>query len=58
LGIGNPVGGATWCRDRIMRNWTSHGLNRGYLTVSRWHATETSFGGEGFGWRPVLERID
>lgn len=57
LGIGSTNGGATWCRERLDIDGEPHGINRGFLTVSRFHATETGFSGSGFGWRPVLEAI-
>jgi hypothetical protein len=57
LVVGVPQGSATWCRDRMVRDGKTHGVNRGYFTVSRFHATEVGFEGDGFGWRPVLEAI-
>jgi hypothetical protein len=55
--IGLPRASATWCRDRLEINGKTHGVNRGYMTVSRFHATPVEFDGDGFGWRPVLEAI-
>jgi hypothetical protein len=57
LGIGAQLGGSTWCRDTITIDGSPHGVNRGYVTISRFHATSTEFDGDGFGWRPVLELI-
>jgi hypothetical protein len=57
LGIGVAPGSATWCQETIEINGKAHGVNRGYMTISRFHATETTFTGSGFGWRPVLELI-
>lgn len=57
LHIGMSDGSATWCQERIEVDGKLHGVNRGYLTVSRFHATETDYTGTGFGWRPVLESI-
>jgi hypothetical protein len=58
LHIGELEGAATWCQERRVVRGREHAVNRGYLTVSRFHLTETGFRGYGFGWRPVLERID
>ena len=58
LHIGDFHGAASWCRETQMLHGTLHAVNRGYLTVSRFHLTEASFHGSGFGWRPVLERVD
>jgi hypothetical protein len=57
LSIGVAPGSATWCQETIEINGKPHGVNRGYMTISRFHATETSFTGLGFGWRPLLELI-
>jgi hypothetical protein len=57
LSIGVAPGSATWCQERIELDGKAHGVNRGYLTISRFHATETAFTGSGFGWRPVLEQM-
>ena len=57
LNIGVGPGSATWCQETIEINGKAHGVNRGYVTISRFHATETAFAGSGFGWRPVLELI-
>lgn len=57
LGIGLEHGGASWCQELIEVSGKTHGVNRGYLTISRFHATETDYVGSGFGWRPVLESI-
>jgi hypothetical protein len=57
LHIGVGAGAATWCQERIQINGKAHGVNRGYLTIARFHATETDFDGGGFGWRPVLEAM-
>ncbi|HRP98252.1 MAG TPA: hypothetical protein PL143_18605 [Rhodocyclaceae bacterium] len=57
LGIGTANGSATWCRERLDIDGKSHAVNRGFLTVSRFHATAAAFAGWGFGWRPVLEPI-
>ena len=57
LHVGVETGGATWCRDTLDIAGKTHGVNRGYLTVSRFHATEIDFDGAGFGWRPVLVPI-
>jgi hypothetical protein len=58
LYIGEEPGSATWCMERVTRNGREYAVNRGYLTVSRFHMTEPAHSGTGFGWRPVLERID
>jgi len=55
--IGLPSASATWCRDRLEISGKTHGVNRGYMTVSRFHATPVEFDGDGFGWRPVLEPV-
>jgi hypothetical protein len=55
LHVGIRDGGATWCQDTLSIDGKSHGVNRGFMTISRFHATESSFAGSGFGWRPVLE---
>lgn len=58
LGVGESADGtATWCRETLRINGKTHAVNRGYLTVSRFHATPTDFDGAGFGWRPVLEPL-
>jgi hypothetical protein len=57
INVGPLFGGSSWCRDRLQRDGKTHGVNRGYMTVSRFHATEVAFDGDGFGWRPVLEAI-
>ena len=57
LHVGSLVGSATWCQETVSIDGQAHGVNRGYLTVSRFHATEISFSGSGFGWRPVLELL-
>jgi hypothetical protein len=57
LNVGVPLAAASWCRDRLERSGKTHGVNRGYMTVSRFHATEVDFDGDGFGWRPVLEAV-
>ena len=49
--------GATWCRETMAIDGKIHAVNRGFFTVSRFHATETSFDGAGFAWRPVLEAM-
>lgn len=58
LHIGALEGAATWCQERRMVRGREHAVSRGYLTVSRFHLTEPGFRGYGFGWRPVLERIE
>jgi hypothetical protein len=58
LHIGEIDGAASWCQERETIRGREHAVNRGYLTVSRFHLTETTYRGTGFGWRPVLERID
>jgi hypothetical protein len=56
LGVGSTENGsATWCRETLVLDGKVFAVNRGHLTVSRFHATEISFDGTGFGWRPVLE---
>ena len=57
LGIVSGHGGATWCRETEQLRGDRHAINRGYMTVARYHLTESSFSGSGFGWRPVLELI-
>ncbi len=58
LAIGGSTShSANWCRERIEIDGKMHAVNRGFLTVSRFHATETSFEGDGFSWRPVLEKV-
>jgi hypothetical protein len=57
LGVGDGPQLATWCRDRMRIGWKHYAVNRGYFTVSRFHATETSYTGGAFAWRPVLERV-
>lgn len=57
LRVGIQNGSATWCQETIEIDGKAHGVNRGYMTISRFHATETSYTGSGFGWRPVLEAI-
>jgi len=58
LGVGSEGNGrATWCRETLEFHGKTFAVNRGYLTVSRFHATETDFDGAGFGWRPVLEAL-
>jgi hypothetical protein len=51
-------GGATWCWETQDMHGDRYAVNRGYLTVARFHLTESHFSGSGFGWRPVLELID
>lgn len=58
LHTGEREGAATWCQDRRVLHGREYAVNRGYLTVSRFHLTETTFRGYGFGWRPVLERVE
>lgn len=57
LHMGFDHGSATWCRNRMTVDGDDYAVNRGFLTVSRFHATPTGFAGAGFGWRPVLEEI-
>ena len=57
LGVGAGPGAATWCQETIQIKGKTHGVNRGYLVISRFHATETHFTGAAFGWRPVLEAV-
>lgn len=57
LVVGVLLGSSTWCQDRMERGGETLGVSRGYTTVSRFHATEIGFVGDGFGWRPVLEAI-
>lgn len=57
LVIGTRPGGSTWCMERKRVGIKLHAINRGFLTVSRHHATVPDFVGWGFGWRPVLELI-
>lgn len=57
LGIGEGLGMTTWCREREAVRGRPHGVNRGFLSVSRFHLTETDYSDPAFGWRPVLERI-
>lgn len=57
LHIGYEHASAAWCRNTLEIDGDLYGVNRGYLTVSRFHATPTGFAGAGFGWRPVLEAI-
>ena len=51
-------GGATWCREAQQLHGERHAVNRGYLTVARYHVTPSDFTGSGFGWRPVLELVE
>jgi hypothetical protein len=55
--IGVGPGSASWCQETVNVNGEIHGVNRGFLTISRFHATKTDFTGSGFGWRPVLEYV-
>lgn len=55
VAVGEDFGRATWCRETIEIGGRTHGVNRGYVTISRYHATEIDYEGSGFGWRPVLE---
>ncbi|MEX2283583.1 MAG: hypothetical protein WEE89_13950 [Gemmatimonadota bacterium] len=55
LHIGELDGSATWCQERHLIDGKYFAVNRGYLTISRYHLSEISFKGSGFGWRPVLE---
>ena len=57
LHIGFEHGSATWCRNTIELDGERYGVNRGYLTISRFHATPSGYAGSGFGWRPVLEPL-
>jgi hypothetical protein len=58
LGVGREAAGrATWCQETFEIGGEAFAVNRGYLTVSRFHATPTGFEGTGFGWRPVLEPL-
>jgi hypothetical protein len=57
LHVGFEYGSATWCRNTIELDGERYGVNRGYLTISRFHATPSEYGGAGFGWRPVLEPV-
>jgi len=57
LYVGVGSGRATWCQETIKIDGKAHGVNRGYMTISRFHATETAFAGAGFSWRPVLELV-
>lgn len=57
LNIGAMSGAASWCQERKNLYGKDHGINRGFLVPSRYHATDVDFRGSGFGWRPVLERI-
>ncbi len=53
----NIKGLSSWCKEREIIDNFPYATNRGFLVVSRFHLTETSFSGIGFGWRPVLELI-
>ncbi len=57
VSVGEYPSATTWCQERIKIKRRLHAVNRGYLTVSRFHATETDYVGSGFVWRPVLEAI-
>lgn len=57
LYIGEHLGSASWCHERQTIDGKQHAVNRGYLTVSRFHLTEVDYLGSGFGWRPVLELV-
>lgn len=57
LNLASGLGSTTWCQERIRIKRKAHGVNRGYFTVSRFHATETDFTGSAFAWRPVLEAV-
>lgn len=57
LGVAVALGGASWCRNTIEIDGKMHGINRGFMTISRWHATPIDFVGDAFGWRPVLELL-
>ncbi len=58
LQLGTNRGAASWCREVMDIHGRPHAVNRGYLTVARYHATDYTFRGYGFGWRPVLELIE
>ncbi len=58
LGIGEGLGMTTWCRNRETVQNRPYAVNRGFLTVSRFHLTETDYFDPAFGWRPVLERVE
>lgn len=58
LNIGTQKGAASWCQEQKNLYGIAHGVNRGYLVPSRYHATDIRFTGWGFSWRPVLERIE
>lgn len=55
LGTVAGHGAASWCYESEDRDGERWAVNRGYLTVARYHVTESDFPGSGFGWRPVLE---
>lgn len=57
LNLHTDRGAATWCRENVSIYGDEHGVNRGYLVPSRFHATPGEFSGWGFGWRPVLQLI-
>lgn len=58
IGVGSAGDGtSTWCQETFERDGKTFAVNRGFLTISRYHATEIDFDGTGFGWRPVLEAI-
>jgi hypothetical protein len=48
---------ANWCKETQTIKNSRYSVNRGFLVVSRFHLTESSFRGVGFGWRPVLELV-
>ena len=58
LNLHTDRGAATWCKENMSIYDQKHGINRGYLVPSRFHATPADFRGWGFGWRPVLQLID
>lgn len=57
LVIGSRPGAASWCMERKRVRSKLLAVNRGFLTVSRHHATMPDYVGWGFGWRPVLELV-
>ncbi|WP_111642023.1 hypothetical protein [Marinimicrobium alkaliphilum] len=58
LNLHTDRGAATWCRENVSIYGDEHGINRGFLVPSRFHATPADFTGWGFGWRPVLQLIE
>jgi hypothetical protein len=57
LQTGIIIGGSTWCQETKQINNELYAVNRGYMTISRYHLTQIYYGESGFSYRPVLELI-